>query len=166
MDPLTLLNGAYENTARIVAKVTADQLHAPTPCREWDVQALLNHTTGVIGRFVATADRTPAAKPGDTPARDALAQQDWIGDDPAAAHDKNTRANLDAWSRAGALEGTCVLPGGFELPAQVAAGINFIDALVHGWDLAKAIHVDATLDPDLASAALEISRMVIKDDFR
>jgi uncharacterized protein (TIGR03086 family) len=155
MDTLELLDGAYTSTSRIIAKVTADQLGAPTPCRDWDVRQLLNHTTGVIGRFVATASRAEAPD-----------REDWIGKDPLASYDDATRANLAAWSAPGALDGACTLPIGIELPANAAAGINFIDALVHGWDLATALHLDSTLDPELATAALEVSRMVIQDGFR
>jgi uncharacterized protein (TIGR03086 family) len=157
MDTLELLDGAYASSGRIIAKVTADQLSAPTPCRDWDVRTVLNHTTGVIGGFVATAAGQRSER---------LDQKDWIGSDPSASYQDTTRANLAAWSAPGALEGTCVLPIGLELPAPVAAGINFIDALVHGWDLATAVHLDATLDPELATAALEIAKMVIRDDFR
>jgi uncharacterized protein (TIGR03086 family) len=155
MDSLELLDGAYTSTAQVLSKLTPDQLGAPTPCRGWDVRALLNHTTGVIGRFVSTAGGGPVEE-----------RDDWIGDDPLAAYHEATRANLTAWSRPGALNGTCMLPIGIELPTQVAAGINFIDALVHGWDLAIALGLDATLDPELATAGLEISRQVIRDDFR
>jgi uncharacterized protein (TIGR03086 family) len=155
MDNLELLDGAYTSTSRIIAKVTADQLGAPTPCRDWDVRTLLNHTTGVIGGFVATASRTQAPN-----------REDWVGKDPMASYEEVAKTNLAAWSAPGALDGACGLPIGMEVPATVAAGINFIDALVHGWDLAIALHLDPTLDPELAVAALEVSRMVIQDGFR
>jgi uncharacterized protein (TIGR03086 family) len=157
MDSLELLDSAYTSTAQVLSKLTPDRLGAATPCRGWDVRALLNHTTGVIGGFVATAGRSSDA----VPRRD-----DWIGDDPLAAYQEATRTNLAAWSRPGALNGTCMLPIGIELPTELAAGINFIDALVHGWDLAIALGLDATIDPELATAGIDISKQVIRDDFR
>jgi uncharacterized protein (TIGR03086 family) len=155
METLELLDGAYTSTGRIIAKLTADQLGTPTPCRDWDVRRLLNHTIGAIGSFTATASRTKAQD-----------REDWVGKDPVASYEDATKTNLAAWSAPGALEGACTMPNGMELPASVAASINFIDSLVHGWDLATALHLDSTLDPELATAALEVSRMVIQDGFR
>jgi uncharacterized protein (TIGR03086 family) len=37
---------------------------------------------------------------------------------------------------------------------------------VHGWDLAKALNVDPTLDPALAAAALEVAKQIVTDDRR
>jgi uncharacterized protein (TIGR03086 family) len=156
MDTLDLLDAGFASTGRIVTKVSSDQLSAATPCRDWDVRALLNHMTGVVARFNAAAARTPDG---------ADQREDFVGDDPSAIFADISGSTLTAWSRPGALEGTCVIAVG-EIPAQMAAGINFIDTLVHGWDLAKALHLDATLDPSLATAALEISRSVIQDSFR
>lgn len=64
------------------------------------------------------------------------------------------------------LDGTCQLPNGIELPAIGAARRNFIDTLVHGWDLAQAHGLDATLDPALAAAALEASHEIMSEDRR
>jgi uncharacterized protein (TIGR03086 family) len=155
MDSLALLDGAYSSTAQVLSKLTLDQLGAATPCRGWDVRAVLNHTIGVIGGFVSTAGAAPIEP-----------RADWVGDDPLASYQEASRANLAAWSQPGAMAGTCRLPIGVELPKEMAAGINFIDALVHGWDLAIALGLDAVLDPELAIAGLEISRQVIQDDFR
>ncbi|MGH8992219.1 MAG: TIGR03086 family metal-binding protein, partial [Acidimicrobiia bacterium] len=145
MDTLKLLSQTFESTGRIVAGVRPDQMDAPTPCGEWDVRALLDHAIGVIAGFAAAASR--ADSPGEPPA---------IGDNPQPAFDAAARATLDAWHRPGALEGMCTLAHGITLPAEVAAGINFVDTLVHGWDLARATGQDSTLDPELATAALEI----------
>ena len=39
---------AAAEAARVVGGVRADQFTAPTPCADWDVHALLNHT--ILGR--------------------------------------------------------------------------------------------------------------------
>jgi uncharacterized protein (TIGR03086 family) len=43
-----------------------------------------------------------------------------------------------------------------ELPASHAVAVHFVDVLAHGWDLATATGQDATLDPELSVAALDI----------
>jgi uncharacterized protein (TIGR03086 family) len=155
MDIVDRLDGAFTSTGRFIALVTPEQLSLPTVCSEWDVRALLNHTTGVVARLGAAAARTPLA--GD--------RTDWVGTDAGAEFEQVAKVTLSAWSQPGALEGTCGLSFG-EMPAEVVAGINFLDTLVHGWDVAKAVGVDPTLDPTLASAALEVAKMVVTDERR
>jgi uncharacterized protein (TIGR03086 family) len=153
MDIVDRLDGAFASTGRIIALVTPQQLGSPTVCPEWDVRGLLNHTTGVVARMGAAAARTPLA--GE--------RTDWVGAYTRAEFDEAATATLAAWSQPGALDGMCTLSFG-NLPAEVVAGINFLDTLVHGWDLAKAIDVDPTLDPALAAAALEVARMVVTEE--
>jgi len=156
---LDLLEGAFGSTGVIVAKVTPDVLGAPTPCADWDVRAVLEHATNVVAMFAGTASRTgvPTELPSEA--------SEWVGD-PVPTFDRVTKATLAAWSESGALDGTCHLPTGREVPASIAIRIGFIDALVHGWDLAKALDLDPTLDPALATAALEASKMIMSDSLR
>jgi uncharacterized protein (TIGR03086 family) len=158
-EELDLLEGAFGSTGRIVAKVTPEVLGAPTPCADWDVRAVLEHATNVVAMFAGTASRTgvPTELPSDA--------GKWVSD-PVPTFERVTKTTLAAWSEPGALEGTCCLPTGREVPASIAIQIGFIDALVHGWDLAKALDLDPTLDPALATAALEASRMIMSDHLR
>ncbi|TMM14883.1 MAG: TIGR03086 family protein [Actinobacteria bacterium] len=157
MEILEQLEGAFGTTERIVAGIRPDQLSEPTPCKEWDVRTLLGHTTGVLTRFGWTARRERPPEDGVT---DALAE------DFAAAYRAAAASTLAAWAAPGALEGTCRLPIGVEIPAPAAAGINVVDTLVHGWDLARATGQARTIDPALATAALEFCRSAITDDIR
>src|SRR5207245_47572 len=125
---LEQLERAFGSTGRIVAGIRPTQLSEPTPCKEWDVGAVLAHATGVISRFRSTALReSPPSEAGD----------DRLADDFVGAYRAATESTLAAWSRPQALEGSCRLPIGMEVPARAAAGINTVDALVHGWDLAR-----------------------------
>jgi uncharacterized protein (TIGR03086 family) len=154
---LEQLEGAFDSTGRIVAGIGPAQLSAPTPCKEWDVGTVLAHATGVISRFRWTALRQSAPTEAGT---------DHLADDFVGAYRTAAESTLAAWCRPQALEGMCRLPIGMELPALAAAGINTVDALVHGWDLATATGQDPTLDPALATAALEFCRSAITDDIR
>ena len=47
---VALLDGlaqTFDHAATIVTGVADDQLASSTPCREWDVQTILDHMTGV-----------------------------------------------------------------------------------------------------------------------
>ena len=155
MDTLKLLERTFESTGQTLAAVGPDQLSDPTPCPEWDVRALLDHVIGVVAGFGAAAARESAPP---APVE--------VGDEPLAVYQSVARDTLDAWNRPGALEGTCTIGHGLTVPAGVAAGINILDTLVHGWDIARATGQDTTLDPELAAAALEIARQVVSDDIR
>jgi uncharacterized protein (TIGR03086 family) len=72
---------------------------------------------------------------------------------------------LAAWHTPDTLDATITLPFG-DVPGSVAASINFVDVLVHGWDLARATGQHATLDSHLAEPALEISRNLVSDQLR
>jgi len=54
------LNRAFDSTLAILAKVSRDQLDAPTPCASWDVRALINHFTGTA-RWAAASVAGEAA---------------------------------------------------------------------------------------------------------
>ena len=44
-----------------------------------------------------------------------------------------------------------------ELDGSFLLDVSVVEPLVHGWDLARAIGVDATLDDELAARCLEIA---------
>jgi uncharacterized protein (TIGR03086 family) len=151
---LELLEGAFTSTGAQMAKLTPADLDPSTPCPKWAVRDLVNHTTSVVARFGAAASRSESPFGPD---------HDFVGDDPGATFDQTAAATLQAWSETGAFEGTVKLGSGAELPARAAANINFLDTLIHGWDLAKALGDDPTIDPALATAAYDVARQVLKD---
>jgi uncharacterized protein (TIGR03086 family) len=158
MDLPALLNQAVASTGKIVAGVRPDQLRDATPCSEWNVRALLNHLIGVGEAFSHAGEGGPISPPDP--------RTDYFhGDGYAAAYDAATEGMLAAWHTPGALDATITLPFG-DVPGSVAASINFVDVLVHGWDLARATGQHATLDSDLAEPALEISRNLVNDQLR
>jgi uncharacterized protein (TIGR03086 family) len=158
MDLRVLLAQAVASTGKTVGGVRPDQLGDPTPCAERDVRALLNHLIGVADTFSHVGDGKPIRPP--DPHRDYFQ-----GDDYAAAYDAATAGMLAVWLAPGALEATITLPFG-EAPGSVGASINFVDVVVHGWDLARATGQDATVDPGLAEPALQVSRGLVSDEFR
>jgi uncharacterized protein (TIGR03086 family) len=158
MDVVALLDESIASTGKVVAGIRPDQLGDATPCAQWDVTTLLNHVIGVAGAFSHVGEGTPINRPDPSVAT-------FEGDGYAAAYDFASSALLDAWRTPGALDTTITLPVG-DVPGTVAASINFVDVLVHGWDLARATGQDVELPPHLAEPALQFSRGLVNDELR
>ncbi|MBF9070081.1 TIGR03086 family metal-binding protein [Streptacidiphilus fuscans] len=143
------LNRRAVNACRdVVAQVRPADLGRATPCAAWSLGELLAHMTVQHKGFAAAArglggdvDWTPAP----------------LGPDAAKAYDRAAAEALAAFDAEGALEGAFLLPEislTRPLPAAMAIGFHFVDAVVHGWDVARALGLDYRLAPDLAPAAL------------
>jgi uncharacterized protein (TIGR03086 family) len=140
---------ALDETRKIVAGITPEQLSQPTLDGDWNVRALLNHV--VTGNWWAAelgASRT-IADVGDR------LDGDILGDDPLAAYDDSARAAAEVFEAPGALDAPCAVSYG-PVPGSVFAGHRFTDVLIHGWDLAKSTNQDSTLDPELVDACIAV----------
>ena len=159
MDIVDELERALARTGRTVAGTRPDQLGLRTPCPDWDVRALLNHIVGVNVFFGAlVGGEGMPFQPGGAP-------PELIGDDYVGAYDRSVHVALDAYRAHGALQRVVHAPIG-DLPGNVAVGINLVDNLGHGWDLARATDQDASIDDDLAEFALALAHQVVRDEFR
>jgi hypothetical protein len=74
-----------------------------------------------------------------------------VGRTEAAA--RSLREQLEAFGRAGALERRCHHVAGELAGAQVLR-LRVHDLIVHGWDLAQALHPPAAVPPDLVRWAV------------
>jgi uncharacterized protein (TIGR03086 family) len=135
MDPVVLFERSATNAASLVEKVRPEQRSAPTPCTEWDVDALVTHMAGGTAYLLGALglDEAPGTG-GDGAYRAAVARC------------------VDALRVPGALEGRCMSPAGFEWSVAEATAGTAMDQLVHTWDLAVAIGADHRLDPELVDA--------------
>jgi uncharacterized protein (TIGR03086 family) len=143
MQTVADLEHACANTERLVRGIRADQWTSPTPCADWDVRALVNHTAWVLGMMGAVTSGAPV------PERNL----DVLGDDPVRGYAEAAAAAVHGWKERGT-DGTVTIPFG-EIPAETALSIAVVDTFVHGWDIARATDQDARLDPDLSAALLE-----------
>jgi uncharacterized protein (TIGR03086 family) len=106
----------------VIQTIADGDLHRPTPCRDWDVQALADHLIDTIARLGAAADIQATA-----PNSGSIGQR----------IQQLTQPLLAEWRRRG-LAGEIVF-GGRTLPAHLALGILSLELLVHGWDFAVAL---------------------------
>jgi uncharacterized protein (TIGR03086 family) len=157
MDQIRILQRAVEQTGRIVSGVKPDQLGQPTPCPEWDVRGLLNHTVGGVRMFDMAA-RGQTIDP-------ASFGQDLVGDDPAAAYDRAAADLQEAVAAPGALEQVWRLPFG-DMPGGIAVGIAAMEAFQHGWDTARATGQQTEFDPEVSEAVMAMAQMMPADQTR
>jgi uncharacterized protein (TIGR03086 family) len=134
----------------LVAAVGAGQWGARTPCPEWDVRDLVDH---VVRGNLAAVQMLDGVALTELAALD-LARPDFdvLGSDPRAAWQRSDTAAVEAFARPGALGAVVHHPSG-DLPGRRFAVMRFTDNLLHGWDLARGIGADPTLDPFLVEAA-------------
>jgi uncharacterized protein (TIGR03086 family) len=106
----------------VVETIGSDDLHRPTPCRDWDVQALAGHLIDTIARLGAAADLQTRVPDGGS--IDQRIQQ-------------LTHPILAGWRSRGLTDD--VVFSGRTLPAHLALGILSLELVVHGWDFAVAL---------------------------
>lgn len=153
--------GMYERaltrTGKIVSGTSREQLDDPTPCTEWSARDLLNHLIGGCLTFAAGAKGE--ARPMDD-------GTDHCAEDHVAAFEQASRSSLEAFQEPGALERKFKMPWG-DSPVLAALGLALADAVVHGWDLAKATNQVLEIDEDIAEElhGMTSSMMQPKGDY-
>ncbi|MQY08045.1 TIGR03086 family metal-binding protein [Actinomadura macrotermitis] len=153
MDPIADLVRALDQTGRVIAAVLPGQATLPTPCRSWDVRALVAHIVDEVHQFaVVTAGgkRHPA---GD------------LGPDWSAAYQAAADELVAAWRAPGALDRKIRLPFG-EVPASWTIDQQLAELVIHAWDVAKATGQPTDLDPALGERALRWGHANLKPEFR
>ena len=139
LDPVVLFDRAADHAVAMAATVRPEQLHAPTPCTEWDVEALLGHMVAGAGYLLSVVGLDAGT----------------VGIDGASYRAAVDRC-VDALRQPGVLDGRCMSPAAFEWSIGEAVAGTAMDQLVHTWDLAVAIGGDRSLDPELAEACVAI----------
>ncbi len=157
MDPLDLFERGTAWTASKVAGA-ADRLDAATPCDEWTVRRLIDHMLAAQQMFAAAPSGAVVGPPSGAP-------PELVGDDPSGQYEDARKATAHAFAQPGVLDSTLNGVSG-DVPAMQILGIAFCDQLIHGWDLAKATGQDATMPPDLASAAFMLLNGRLPDEAR
>ena len=137
-------NAAFEERLR---RVRRDDWQRPTPCSEWDVRALVNHVIGGNRRYTMLLRGASAESVNRT------RTDDHLGVDPVAAFTTTARELAAVFGEDGALTRIGHHPIGDRTGAELLA-MRVLDVTVHAWDLARAIDVDDTLDPDAVEYSL------------
>jgi uncharacterized protein (TIGR03086 family) len=152
---------AVEVSVGIAARITPAQLTRPTPCAGWNLADLLSHMIAQHYGFAAAAEGNGA---------DASAWEVHpVAAQPSSAYAAAARRVIAAFAAADVLQRSFWLPeirGGISLRAPTAIGFHLVDYVVHGWDVAAAMGVQADYPPDVVAAALAIAEQVPDDATR
>jgi uncharacterized protein (TIGR03086 family) len=151
------LERAFASTRDVVARIRAEHLPLPTPCDDWDVRLLVNHTIGGSYWYgQAMLDRVSPPIESD---------DDFAAGDLLAAYDEGIRRALQAFGAPGALDDEVDFVG-TAMSGRVVLGLACIDTFTHGWDLAVAIGADRDRDPELAELLLELAGPFLPEQLR
>lgn len=155
---VALLERAVSYALGSLHLVTRDALSRVTPCRDWDLAALLWHLDdalvamleAVTGRRVELGDTWGALPPAG---------------DPVGAVRSHARELIGACSRAERARRTVAI-GGLPVSTALVATTGAIEIAVHGWDVAQACGRHCPLPPSLATDLLELVPLFVSDGDR
>jgi len=149
---------ASAEAARVVGNVPPNALDTPTPCGDWDLRTLLNHT------ILWTSYSAERRAHGESVAEE-LMNKDFTAD-PGFREDyaRQIGKAVTAWSAPQAWEGKLNVMGD-ATPAVDVGAMLLMEVGLHGWDVARATGQEFTVEyrtakalEDVVSAQAELFR--------
>jgi uncharacterized protein (TIGR03086 family) len=125
-----------DRVGRVVSAIKPDQWGDPTPCPEWDVQALVRHL--MLGNVMDTSGlliRPPKHR------------------ELLAGFDETAAALVEAFRQPGILDRILEVPFG-RVDGLMALHLRLTELLVHGWDLARATGQQIDFPEDVVAQEL------------
>lgn len=141
IDRFVLSSAEFERKLRAVLP---EQWAWMTPCTEWNVRHLVNHTTRGNLNYVRLLQ-------GGTSAEFLrLRDDDALGQDPVDAYTRSVRECAEAFARPGAQQRVLDYPLG-QVTGWQALAVRTTDNTIHTWDLAQAVGADDNLNTSLVA---------------
>ena len=148
MDLHAEMASAAEQDARVVAKADATELTAATPCTDWDLRTLLNHT---ILWTAYSAERRAR----DEPLPDELVSTDFVAQPGyAQAYATQLERAVAAWSDPAAWTRELMVMG-TPTPSAGVGALLLTEMVLHGWDIARATGQGYHCDGPVVAAAAQ-----------
>jgi uncharacterized protein (TIGR03086 family) len=129
--------------------VTSEALTRPTPCRDWDLRALLQHMNDSLAALHEAVD---SGHIGLEPATGEPAT------DLVAALRESACRLLGAWTRQ---DRQWVSVADRELTGVIVTCAGALEIAVHGWDVARACDADRPIPDQLAAELLHLSVLFV-----
>jgi uncharacterized protein (TIGR03086 family) len=161
MDIRDLDRRAVEESVRLVQQISPDQLDSPTPCAEWNLRELLEHSIAQHHGFAKAAEGV------DQDRADWLPQP--LAADFVAAYRESADHVIHAFAPDDVLDRTFLLAEidpAFRFRAAQSMGFHTVDYVVHSWDIARSIGAVLKLDDDLVAVGLQIAERVPEGERR
>ena len=147
-----LLERATGYTLGSLLAVTPQALGDPTPCREWDLRALLWHLDESL---LALHEAGAVHHVGLHPVED-------VGDpaaDPVVTLRDRACRMLGAWTSRSSSSPVSIAD--HLLPTEVVAAAGAVEIAVHGWDVAAACGRHRPIPPALAEELLDLCPLLV-----
>ena len=148
MDLHQEMASAAAEDARVVAGADGHELTAGTPCTDWDLHTLLNHT------ILWTAYSAERRAYGESAAEDLMSKDFTADPDYAARYQEQLDKAVAAWSDPAAWDRELTVMGNTTSAADVGAML-IMETVLHGWDVARATGQEYRCDEPLAQALLK-----------
>lgn len=156
MGGVTLLERAISYTLGSLHIVTHPAMANPTPCRDWDLRALLCHMNdsllalqeaidvGHVDLDTSCDDNDPVADPVE---------------DPVAALQARACRLLGGWTNADSPHVVSI--GSQPLTTGIVTSTGAIEVAVHGWDISRACGLSRSIPSPIAEEMLELSPLFV-----
>jgi uncharacterized protein (TIGR03086 family) len=152
---ITLLASAISYALAACVQVTPGEMTLPTPCTDWDLEALLTHLAASMADLEAVLRTGHLDLEPDDPAT-----PDIDGDDPVEVL-RDRASNLLFACYAHHRLDQFVLVGGLPLPAGIVTCTGAVEIAVHGWDVRAARGRGGPIPPPLATRMLRLSPLLV-----
>jgi len=148
-----LFSTAMMKVDPVIEKVSESNLHNPTPCKEWDVEALTNHLINELAWITPLLEGKTIKDVGDKLDGDLIkgnAGNSWTRycKQASAAMVVTDPASIAHLSYA-------------DKPAQAYVDEVAADIIIHGWDLAQALGIDYDIDDKTAEAVTNATKDIM-----
>jgi uncharacterized protein (TIGR03086 family) len=151
---ITLLASAISYALAAVVQVAPEEMTLPTPCTDWDLEALLAHLAASM------ADLESALRTGHLdPEPDDAATPDPDDDPVELLRDRAANLLFACYAHHG--PDRFVLVGGLPLPTGIVTCTGAVEIAVHGWDVRAATGRGGPIPPALATRMLRLSPLLV-----
>jgi uncharacterized protein (TIGR03086 family) len=151
---VALLERAISYALGSLLLVTAEAMTRPTPCRAWDLRALLAHMNDSL---IALQEAVDLGQIQLTPQAD---EPDPTVNPVAALRNRACRL-LGAWTNTDGIDPVSI--GGCALTTRMVTCAGAIEIAIHGWDVAQACSQQRPLPPSLAEVLLACAPAFVTD---
>jgi uncharacterized protein (TIGR03086 family) len=142
---------ATTELARLVGRLSDEQLSVRTPCEFYTLGDLVDHVNGLSLGFAFAAAKTLPPGGSQPPSGDASRlAPDWRTRIP-----EQLKALAEAWRDPAAWDGMTTI-GGLRLPGAVVGRFGLNECVVHGWDISRATGQPYDAAPAAVDACIEL----------